>query len=222
MMPVLADLVSGRQPEMGVCQQSRQLYARDDDVDFSDDVYDQDTGDGNTRRPSLGISVGLSQSVVLVTSEIKFISESLSRVSTRNEGLHSAQYHQSDNDTGAKVCSTRCCSRRTTQVPPPALSVGWDRVDAGLRRRCATSPLHKILSTVSFHVLPYITCTRGHIHSGCILGTLLKQRPSEPLAPGTTQGQSELKAEVYFGPDITGARYVLLTQLLAVIFLVNK
>ena len=96
---------------MGVCQQSRQLYARDDDVDFSDDVYDQDTGDGNTRRPSLGISVGLSQSVVLVTSEIKLISESLSRVSTRNEGLHSAQYLQWYNDTGAKVGSTRCCSR---------------------------------------------------------------------------------------------------------------
>ena len=71
MMPVLADLVSGRQPEMGVCQQSRQLYDDDDDdYYFSDD--DQDTDDGNALKdggPPWGYQ-GVLQSVVLVTSEV--------------------------------------------------------------------------------------------------------------------------------------------------------
>ena len=176
MMPVLADLVSGRQPEMGVCQQSRQLYARDDDVDFSDDVYDQDTGDGNTRRPSLGISVGLSQSVVLVTSEIKFISESLSRVSTRNEGLHSAQYLQWYNDTGAKVGSTRCCSR-TPLKWHLQLSV-WAGI--ALTQGCvaAVPPLLSTRFSPLFLFMCFLTSPAQvgrHINTGCILGTLLKQ-----------------------------------------------
>ena len=69
MMPVLADLVSGRQPEMGVCQQSRQLYDHDDNYYFSDDVYHQD--DGNPLKdadPPWGYQ-GVSQSVV-ETSEV--------------------------------------------------------------------------------------------------------------------------------------------------------
>ena len=117
------------------------------------------------------------------------------------------------------ICSTRCCSRRTTQEPPPALSVGWDRVDAGLRRRCATSPLHKILSTLCLFMC-FLTSPAHvgrHIHTGCILGTLLKQGPTDHLHQA--QGQSELKTEVYFGPVVTGARYVLVAQFLAVNFL---
>ena len=172
----------------------------------------------------MGISGGLSQSVVIVTSEVfqvKFISESL-------------QCPESQLEMNACILPNIPNNGTMTLDPKfaqpdvaPGAPLKWHlqlSVWAGiaLTQGCvgAVPPL---LSTrfspwcCFMRFLTSLAQVGRHIHTGCILGALLKQGPTDHLHQA--QGQSELKTEVYFGPVVTGARYVLVAQFLAVNFL---
>ena len=106
---------------------------------------------------------------------------------TLESKLNSAQYFQWDNDTGAKVDSTR----RPTTLPALhrtltihlQLSV-W--VGIALTQGCVAvylqDSLHCVFSCDSSDLLH----KRGGLffYTGCILGTFLKQGPTEPLTSG--------------------------------------